>query len=292
MDFQQAEKDFFSKPFPDSGLNGNVYETNGTHNSNFNKKENKDDSDDDIGPETDVDAVDDVLVSPTKNKNGFESDGHQKQQTEDGIMPRLIDFSSNKDTLAMMDNILNFTNENSGVDGAHSNDYSVDMNPFNNNPFVKESENLIGASDKYNEEVKLNKEEVDNLVNTNLIDRSNDKNIFEGASENHFDKDPLNLGKDESNEKNISDFNRSEDLFECDNDMFVNINTAENKPDIGVAENFEVLKEPENNVSNENNPILNNILNTMDNFTFQTNEPQLVFDQSEVRFLFFFFMFL
>ena len=280
--FQQAEKSLFSMPFTDPGMNGNTYEANGTH-SNFNDQ-SKDDSDDDMGPETDVDAVDDVLVSPTKNKNFTGNNIWEKSQTEDGKMSKLIEFS-NDDTLPVTDDIMNFTDDISAslknVDGAQSNDdqYSLDLNPFNNNPFAKETENA-STGDKYVEDVKLGKEEVDNFVNTNLIDHTNDlindKNPFDQVG----DKDPLDFQVKED----TGFVNENNDMFACENDsVFVN-SKSDNKTDIGFDKTYVVEEETEK-VSNENNEANQlNLMDNMDNFTFQANEPQIVFSSSEVSF--------
>lgn len=282
--YQQAEKNLFSMPYTDPGMNGNVYEANGTR-STFNDQ-NKDDSDDDMGPETDVDAVDDVLVSPTKNKN-FSGNIWEKSQTEEEKMSKLIEFSHD-DTLPV-DDIMNFTDDLSGnlknVDGAQSNDpYSLDLNPFNNNPFSKESE-ITSTGDKYVEDVKLEKEEVDNFVNTNLIDHNNDlvndKNPFDDRV---GDKDPLDFEVKE----NFGFVNESKDMFPCEKDaVFVNSN-SDNKTDIGFDKTYVVDEEVENlveNVSNEKNkPNQLNLMDTMDNFSFQTNQPTMDFSSSEVSF--------
>ncbi|KAK6625476.1 hypothetical protein RUM43_005774 [Polyplax serrata] len=70
------------------GLNG-IYETNGNHFDDPLRNE----SDEDLGPETDVDAVDDVLTSP-KTMNPFGNDCWQKVQTnmENANMDKLIEF--------------------------------------------------------------------------------------------------------------------------------------------------------------------------------------------------------
>lgn len=93
----------------DSGMN-EIYEANGNHFEDHKKNE----FDEDFGPETDVDAIDDVLSSP-KNMNPFSNDCRQKTQitvgeiVEDGIRKFLDDFSVSmkQETIEEVNDVLN-----------------------------------------------------------------------------------------------------------------------------------------------------------------------------------------
>lgn len=97
----------------DQGMN-RIYEENGTHLTCMDQL--KEDSDEYFGPETDVDAVDDVLVSPNKCVNPFTGDMWKKGGSDCDASNDLIDYSKqeniDKDLVNFSENINNFLKDN------------------------------------------------------------------------------------------------------------------------------------------------------------------------------------
>lgn len=299
MDANLQQTERTDKPFMDlndPGLNG-IYGSNGSNgkHSELGDDQAKEDSDEDYGPETDVDAVDDVLLSPSKNP--FSSDCWQKSAKEEDSIQKLIEYSR-QETVNIADDVdkddkVDHTDVMRFSDDFGQTQKSTDVcatQTNSSNPF-DESHN----GNKYLVDFDLNKEQVDNFLNSNIVKKENAIH----------DSNPFDLPEVRSNaenvqvpsESNLDVFGQSNDDFsnQSNQDLFafVNENLNMNKTTYLSNNDFEAPDrkekdiEPEQKLQEDISKEVN-LLDAINRLPTESMEPDLIVDSQQVMSTFYY----
>lgn len=184
--FQPNEKLFLN----DSGMNG-IYETNG----NLFEEQIKNESDEDLGPETDVDALDEVLNSP-KNLNPFSNDCWQKGQMNVDNADRLIEFAR-KEKVEFVEDIKEFPEDFAETlknPGDLETNQEINTNDVMNMKFVNNMDDK-----QLNEEIFVNE-----VMNTKFNNKAEDAPNC-GETEDNDWRDEIKLNKISMDDRNPFD---------------------------------------------------------------------------------------
>ena len=167
----------------ESGVNG-MYEANGNHHF---RDHMKNESDEDFGPETDVDALDDVLTSPKNNLNSFGSDCWQKGQiNSDNGSNKLIEFARDE-TVKVKENFPqeydeSSYNEKNATENLDSNNYETKTgNELNNMNFLNDSEirQESNSDDKFVNEEMISGKKYEETMSFEREKKNDDNNILD-----------------------------------------------------------------------------------------------------------------